>query len=106
MEIVLGFFRGLSAFQWILIAGGCVLLWPTIQEQLSKLFKKDNGPDDPVPVPSPDEEVDEHTHDLTSLVCKWEQLCDACHEHELHEACDKLKEVFPMLIKSYEKNHA
>lgn len=102
MDQVIEFFKGLDALQWVLLAGGLFLLWPTIQEKLG--LNKGNGgtnvvPDEPKPEPE-----DHKDHDLTGLVCKWECLCDACHEHELHEACAKLKEVFPMLVKSYDKH--
>lgn len=92
MESILGIFKNLDALQWVMLAGGLFLLWPTIQ---NKLFKKDQDDND--------DKV--HDHDLTELVCKWECLCDACHNHGLHDACGKLKEVFPMLIKPYEKDH-
>tara|TARA_Y100001938_G_C8083432_1_gene430496 strand:+ start:291 stop:596 length:306 start_codon:yes stop_codon:yes gene_type:complete len=101
METVLSFFRGLDAFQWVLIVAGLVLLWPTIQERLVKLFTKTEDVEVPV--------IDNETikkDDLTSLVYKWEVLYESCRQHDLNDACDKLKEVFPMLIKPYEKYDA
>jgi len=93
MDQIIEFFKGLDALQWILLAGGLFLLWPTISEKLG--FSNKNV----APSVEPDAKPD---HDLTSLVSKWECLADCCHEHELHKACAKLQEVFPMLVKPYE----
>ena len=105
MEIVLSFLKGLDAFQWVLIAAGLVLLWPTIKDRFVKLFTKTGNETDDVEVPVIDNETDEKEK-LTSLVYKWETLYDACHQQDLQEACDQLKEVFPMLIRPFEKYDA
>lgn len=112
MDQVIEFFKGLDALQWILLAGGLFLLWPTIQEKLG--LNQGGGnvtPDEPTPdtpdvkPDTPDHPDHDNEYDLTGLVCKWECLCDACHENGLHDACGKLAEVFPMLVKPYEKEH-
>jgi hypothetical protein len=103
MDQLFEFFKGLDTFQWVLLAGGLFLLWPTIQEKLGGLVKTDGGDVQPEPEPQPSPD-NGHNHDLTALVEKWECLCDCCHEHGLHNACDKLQEVFPMLVKPYEKH--
>lgn len=105
METVLSFFRGLDAFQWVLVVAGLVLLWPTIQERLVKLFTKTENETEDVEVPVIDNETIKKD-DLTSLVYKWEVLYESCRQHDLNDACNKLKEVFPMLIKPYEKYDA
>ena len=105
METVLSFFRGLDAFQWVLIVAGFVLLWPTIRDRLVKLFTKTENETEDVEVPVIDNETIKKD-DLTSLVYKWEVLYESCRQHDLNDACNKLKEVFPMLIKPYEKYDA
>ena len=90
------FLSNLDAFQWVLIAAGIFLLFPTIKEMFTKKEDVDE-PDNPVPDDKPDDlSQDEET--LTSLVCKWECLSDACHSAGLHEACKKLDEVFPLFL--------
>ena len=86
------FLAQIDTFQWILIAlGGVILFWPAI----SGLFKQAPAP--PPPPVQVDVEHDED-HCLTSLVCKWECLSDACGKAGLIQAEQKLDEVFPLLL--------
>lgn len=80
----------LDPFQWVIIGLGCVLLfWPAI----SSLFTSD-----------PKTKSVEGAS-LTNLVAEWENLSNACHEQELHDACKKLDEVFPLLLEANDKKH-
>ena len=84
----------LDTFQWVMIGlGATVLFWPAIKG----LLKQDPAPP---PVPEkPEVDVDhDDDHCLTSLVCKWECLSDACGKAGLIEAEKKLDEVFPLLL--------
>ena len=89
MEIL----QNLDTFQWILIGlGGLLLFWPAI----SGIFKERTKP-----VPSTLEK-----NSLSALVYEWENLSKSCHEAGLHDACEKLDEVFPLLIEANEKTHS
>jgi len=90
------FLSQLDIIQWVFLIIGLVLAGPVVLDYgknlLDKVPKKDKD-NKPKPTPHTDD------HDLTDLVCKWECLADAVHEAELHDACKKLEEVFPLLIK-------
>jgi len=90
---MLEFFQGLDAVQWVLLVGGVLLLAPTAYGYLAT--DDDEEKDDK-------KDVKEDLDDLTGLVYKWEQFHDSCHEAGLDEACEKLFEMFPLLIKSYD----
>jgi hypothetical protein len=84
------FLSDINPIQWVLVAVGVFILGGPLvtngKAWIAKLWKdkeKDNTPVD---------------KDLTDLVCKWECLSDATHEAGLYEACEKLDEVFPLLI--------
>lgn len=91
MTQLLDFIKSLDTMQVLLVGAALLLLWP----QITKLYKASKEKlITPHPAPT--------SHELTQLICKWECLADECHELGLHDACKKLKEVFPMLIKTYE----
>ena len=82
------FLSDINPIQWVLVAVGVFILGGPLVTKgkawIAKFWKeKDNTPVD---------------KDLTDLVCKWECLSDATHEAGLYEACEKLDEVFPLLI--------
>tara|TARA_Y100001951_G_C11296561_1_gene276100 strand:+ start:3601 stop:3927 length:327 start_codon:yes stop_codon:yes gene_type:complete len=84
------FLSDINPIQWMLIAIGVFILGGPVvtngRELIARFWKereKDNTPVD---------------RDLTDLVCKWECLSDATHKAGLYEACEKLDEVFPLLI--------
>lgn len=84
------FLSDINPIQWVLVVVGVFILGGPLvtngKAWIAKLWKdkeKDNTPVD---------------KDLTDLVCKWECLSDATHEAGLYEACEKLDEVFPLLI--------
>lgn len=83
------FFNNLNGFQLILIAVGLVVLFPSIMD-LIKRFSFSKG--------SHTAKSDHADHGLTSLVYKWECLCDACEEAGLDEALAKLDGIFPLLV--------
>lgn len=100
MDTIIGFFKGLDTFQLILLAAGGFLLWPTVQGYLGDFW---NGTDDKPN--DKDNAMPDHGEDgLTSLVCKWECLIDECHEHGLHDACEKLKEIFPLFVDAHKED--
>ena len=99
MEII----SSISPVQWVFIGVGILLLapglWPIIKKMLSGLDVPNIIPD------NPHGPHDGHEDCLRDLVDKWEDLSDCCHNCGLHDACEKLEEVFPMLIKVKEDDH-
>jgi len=99
MDILLGFFQNLTPMQWLLLVGGGFLVLPVLRNYLRKAF----GPHNvvvptPVPLNTPNEPVDDDDPpSVTDLVWHWTNLCDACHDAGLPDACEKLLEVFPLL---------
>lgn len=96
------FLQELSTFQWLLLGGGALLIfWPQVQALLNSNNKDEEEEDDRK------EPQQDHEHDgrLTSIVCKWECLAEECHKAELHEACKKLNEVFPLFVKLHDNEH-
>lgn len=96
-------FSNLTVFQWVLIGLAGFLLWPYISSLFTEEKPKEDSPSVVLPVNEDHKDDVKVTddYDLTSLVYKWETFTDACHDHELHEACKKLEEVFPMLVKKH-----
>lgn len=43
--------------------------------------------------------IDEERDSLIEIVGKWDELRLICLKNNLHDAIDKLNEIFPMLIK-------
>ena len=85
---MLEFLTNLSPVQWILIGIGILILSPNIIE----LFKK-------VPIPKIETSKSSDKRALTDIVSKWECLHDACSAEGLKDACEKLEDMFPCLIK-------
>jgi len=98
MDQVLGFLKNLDTFQYVLLAAGAFLLFPTVIKWWNA------KPEDDV-VDDVDHDDHKHETELSSLICKWECLCDSCHKRGLHGACEALQAVFPMLGKIYEGKH-
>lgn len=96
-------FSNLTTFQWVLLGVAAFLLWPQISKLLVKEDKEEKKEPSKPEVPNEDELSEDEDYDLTTLVYKWETFTDACHEQGLHEACAKAKEIFPLLVKPYEK---
>ena len=88
---MLDFFSNINLFQLVLVGIGLFLIAP----QFVAMFKK-KFPNTPV---DNSVSLNDPSHALTELVCKWECLCNACEELELKEACSKLEEVFPLLAR-------
>jgi hypothetical protein len=88
-------FASISPVQWVFIGLGLLIALPALIPNL----KLDSILKNIKPNPSPPAPSNHNDHDLTDLVCKWECLCNACHEAGIHEACDMLEEVFPLLSK-------
>ena len=82
MDIV----KDISPAQWVMISLGVVFIGLSFKSEVSKFFTS---------FANRKKEIDIK---LTSIVGKWERLRDACHDAGLHKACDKLDEVFPMLV--------
>ena len=85
---MLEFLKNLSPMQYILIGIGVLILLPNIIE----LFKK-------VPLPKIETSNSSDKRALTDIVSKWECLHDACSQEGLEDACEKLEDMFPCLIK-------
>ena len=75
----------ISLAQWIFIAVGLIIALPPVLS----FFKGS------VKIP----EIKVSTgNELTDLVRKWEALSDACQASGLHDACQTLDSVFPLLV--------
>lgn len=74
----------ISPAQWIFIVVGLVIALPPV---LSFFRGYVNLP-----------KIKANTNELTDLVRKWEALSDACRASGLHNACQTLDSVFPLLI--------
>jgi hypothetical protein len=79
-------FKDVSPAQWAMIAIGLVFVGLSFKDQVGSFLGS---------FAAKKKEADIK---LTALVGKWERLRDACHDAGLHKACDKLDEVFPMLV--------
>ncbi len=91
---MLDFFTNMQPLQLVLVGIGLILVFPHIVEMVKKRMPK--APLDRLVLDDPD-------HNLTELVCQWEQLCNACEDLGLKEASAKLEEVFPLLVKGRKK---
>ena len=78
----------ISPVQWMFIVVGLVIALPPV---LSFFKGSVNLPDIKVKAATSNNE-------LTDLVRKWEALSDACQASGLHNACQTLDSVFPLLI--------
>jgi hypothetical protein len=82
--------KDISVAQWVMIVIGIAFIMLSFRSEvlglLSSLSKAKQK-----------KKVEEEIR-LTSIVSKWERLRDACHDAGLNKACDKLDEVFPMLV--------
>lgn len=94
MNQIIELVKSLDTMQMLLFGAAILLLWPNIVK-LYKSSKEKLIPSTPKP----------ESHELTNLICKWECLADECHKLGLHDACKKLEECFPMLIKTYNNKH-
>ena len=83
------FLQTLTKLQWILIGGGVFLVFPVVRDFLISKLRKN---------PAPHIKTTTDSHDLTSIVHKWELLYDACNQAGLKEATAKLRVVFPTLV--------
>ncbi len=39
------------------------------------------------------------------MVAQWEEFHDAAHDENLHEICNELDKIFPMLIEVHKNKH-
>lgn len=87
---------GISFVQWVFILIGVAIVVVPYLGTLRSWFNK--------PVVNRDAQVNTNNTDegrtLTDIVRKWESLETACRKAELTDACIKLNEVFPLLIKT------
>lgn len=87
---------GISFVQWVFILVGVAIVVVPYLGSLKSLFNR--------PVKNPNIEVgttsSDESHTLTDIVRKWESLESACAKAGLNDACVKLNEVFPLLIKT------
>lgn len=97
MDKILEILTNLSGFQVIVLIISMFLLAPTV---ISFFNDADNDTDDDDLVPLPLEKDGE----LENIVAKWNDLMKVCHKHKLNDACDKLKEVFPMFVNIHKHN--
>lgn len=82
MELLSSFLGSMDVIQWVFLGLGVILVAPVLLDFFNKGVKvKRSG-----------------NNDLGDLITKWETLADAVHEAGIHEACDLLDEVFPLLI--------
>lgn len=77
--------KDISPAQWAMLVLGVVFIGLSFKDDIRRFLarRKDNK----------DKDIK-----LTTLVRKWEVLRNACHDAGLHRACNKLDEVFPMLV--------
>ena len=61
MDQILGFIKEMTPFQWVLIGGGIVILWPYISKWFSNIQPK---PPEPKPEPTPPPIPDDYTLSL------------------------------------------
>jgi len=85
---------GISFVQWVFILIGVAIVVVPYLGSLKSLFNK------PVKDSSVDTTNSDESHTLTDIVRKWESLESACAKAGLNDACVKLNEVFPLLIKT------
>lgn len=78
--------KDISPAQWLMLTIGVVFIGLSFKDQIGNFFGS-------FAVKKKEADIK-----LTALVGKWERLRDACHDAGLHKACDKLDEVFPMLV--------
>jgi len=78
------FLTNLDPIQWIFLGIGVILAAPVLLD----FFKGDSKP------------KVKGSNDLSDLIKKWEELADAVDEVGICDACDKLDEVFPLLIQA------
>ena len=90
MELLSSFLGSMDVIQWVFLGLGVILVAPVLLDFFSK-FKS-------VKVKR------SSSNDLGDLITKWETLADAVHEAGIHEACDLLDEVFPLLIHARDVN--
>lgn len=86
---------GISFVQWIFILLGVAIVVVPYFGTITSFLKKKTNQDSDVVNATTDE-----SHTLTDIVRKWESLETACQKANLEEACVKLNEVFPLLIKT------
>ena len=84
-----------TPFQWFLVAGGLMLLFPAAKNWIISLVNKGGLRPNIV-------DFTADSKNLTSIVNKWEMLHEACVAAGLSEAHVKLHEVFPLLAKNKE----
>ena len=88
MELLSSFLGSMDVIQWVFLGLGVILVAPVLLDFFNKSVKvKRSG-----------------NNDLGDLITKWETLADAVHEAGIHEACDLLDEVFPLLIHARDVN--
>lgn len=86
---------GISLVQWIFILLGlAIVVVPYLGSLRSLIANKPNQD------PQINTTVSDESHALTDIVRKWESLETACRKANLDEACAKLNDVFPLLIKT------
>lgn len=82
--------KDISPAQWVMLGLGVVFIGLSFKSDVMNFVNS-------ITTAKQKKKVEEEIR-LTSIVAKWERLRDACHEAGLHKACDKLDEVFPMLV--------
>lgn len=86
---------GISFVQWAFIFIGIAIVVVPYLGTLLSWVNKPTVVKNQVQVNNTDD-----AHTLTDIVHKWESLEAACRKAELTDACIKLNEVFPLLIKT------
>jgi hypothetical protein len=81
----------ISAVQWVFIAIGAVIALPPVLSSLKGILPS-------VKLPKIRDITKDSSNELTDLVRKWEDLSDACQSAGLHQACQTLDGVFPLLL--------
>ena len=89
----------MDTFQYILIGFGALLVLSNFID--FKSWIKDEGDEKkpPVPdfIPSPIPTPKADQIDFLCLMYKWDELKICCHKHGLHDACERLDSMFPLL---------
>lgn len=82
--------KDISPAQWVMLGIGVIFIGLSFKSDVMNLINS-------ITTAKQKKKVEEEIR-LTSIVAKWERLRDACHDADLHKACEKLDEVFPMLV--------
>ena len=92
MNEIFDFLKGLDMVRIGLLIAALVVAWPIVKGFLPKILSMFSGRGG----------MKRKDRRITSMVSQWEDLYNSAHEAGLHDACAKLEDMFPLLVKNYE----